>query len=34
MNRTFNAGFILSILLGLGTGEVLFGRLAFAGVAH
>ncbi|CAG7848052.1 SubName: Full=Related to copper transporter {ECO:0000313/EMBL:CCA71823.1} [Serendipita indica DSM 11827] len=27
---TFNASFILSILLGLGTGEVLFGRLAYA----
>jgi len=31
---TFNGGFIASILLGLGAGEVLFGRLAFTGIAH
>jgi len=31
---TFNGGLIISIILGLGAGEVLFGRLAFAGVTH
>ncbi|KAG8812814.1 hypothetical protein FRC19_002876 [Serendipita sp. 401] len=29
---TFNAGFIISILIGLGVGEVLFGRLAYSGL--
>ncbi|KIM33897.1 hypothetical protein M408DRAFT_13618 [Serendipita vermifera MAFF 305830] len=31
---TFNAGFIIAILVGLGTGEVLFGRLAYTSFSH
>jgi hypothetical protein len=34
MDRTYNGAFIISILLGLGTGEVLFGRIAPTGVTH
>lgn len=25
--RTFNAGYILSVILGLGVGEIMFGRM-------